>query len=103
MEDPIERELLELLRRLPAGRQEALLRHARLLATPAPAARPVPAGESVVGALRRLCASYPQLNRRRLLAAAADLLAAHSLHGRPAAEVIDELEALFHSHSLRRR
>ncbi len=52
-------------------------------------------GESVVGAIKRLSASYPMLDRSMLLTKTSSLMTAHIMHGRPAHDVIDELEALF--------
>lgn len=60
-----------------------------------PAPAPRPAGESVVAAMRRLSAGYPMLDKAVILHEAASLMAAHTLQGRPAVEVIDELEGLF--------
>ena len=54
-----------------------------------------PAAESVVKALKRLRASYPMLSPESLLQASSDLMAAHMIKGRPANEVIDELEKIF--------
>lgn len=56
---------------------------------------PRPPGESVVAAIRRLSASYPMLDRRRLLNITSSRMTQHILHGRPAPEVIDELEQVF--------
>lgn len=54
--------------------------------------------ETVVGALKRLRRSYPMLNHRHLLSAAAELMTRHVVHGHDAAGVISELEALFQRH-----
>ena len=51
--------------------------------------------ESVVAAIRRLSTSYPMLDRRRLLNVTSSRMTQHTLHGRPAPEVIDELEQVF--------
>jgi len=56
---------------------------------------PRPEEESVVGAIRRLARTYPMLNKDELLHASSSLMSSHILHGRPASEVIDELETLF--------
>lgn len=66
------------------------------LAEPDLIARPLV--ESVVGAIKRLSQSYPMLDRRRMLDETSILMAAHVLNGRPARDVIDELEALFARH-----
>jgi hypothetical protein len=60
-----------------------------------PQLAPRPAQESVVAAMRRLSESYPMLDKAVILHEAASLMAAHTLQGRPAVEVIDELEGLF--------
>ncbi len=57
-----------------------------------------PPVESVVGAIKRLSQSYPMLDRRRMLDETSILMAAHVLNGRPARDIIDELEALFARH-----
>ncbi len=54
-----------------------------------------PPQESVVGAIKRLSRSYFMLDRARMLNDTSSLMGAHVLQGRPAGEVIDELEALF--------
>jgi hypothetical protein len=54
-----------------------------------------PAEESVVAAIKRLRRTYPMLDGGSLLNETSALMAAHVLQGRPAAEVIDALEALF--------
>jgi hypothetical protein len=56
---------------------------------------PRPDEESVVGAIRRLANTYPMLNKDELLHASSSLMSGHIMHGRPASEVIDELETLF--------
>jgi hypothetical protein len=54
-----------------------------------------PTKESVVGAIKRLSHSYHMLDRGAMLHETSTLMAAQVLHGRPAPEVIDELEDLF--------
>lgn len=61
----------------------------------APLDLPRPAEESVVKAIRRLTDTYPMLDRKLLLHETAALMTQHVVHKRPAAAVIDELEALF--------
>jgi len=56
---------------------------------------PRPGEEKVVFAIRRLAQTYPMLNHDRLLRQSADLMSAHLVNGRPASDVIDELEGLF--------
>jgi hypothetical protein len=59
---------------------------------------PRPPTETLVGAIRRLSEIYFMLDRRDMLNDTAALMAAHVIHGRPNAEVIDELEEVFRSH-----
>ncbi len=110
--DAQQRRLLGLLARLDEAGRRSLMDYAEFLAsrgaqveTPAeepvpqqPLEIPRPAKESVVGAMKRLRQTYPMLNPDRLLDEAAGLMSAHMLGGRPAPEVIDELEALFERH-----
>ncbi len=70
-------------------------RHARPVADAEPLDIARPTSESVVAAIRRLSATYPMIEADELLHGAADLMAAHVTGGRPAAAVIDDLEALF--------
>jgi hypothetical protein len=56
---------------------------------------PRPPKESVVGAIKRLSSSYFMLDRGAMLNDTSSLMGAHVLQGRPASEVIDDLEALF--------
>ncbi len=62
---------------------------------PEPKQLPRPEGESVVAAIKRLSASYFMLDTTTLFNETSALMSAHLLQGRPAAEVIDELESLF--------
>ena len=104
---------MRLWKALGAEDRQALLRFAEFLAardrsaTPAPLREPNllprPAKESVVAAIQRLSAGYPMLERGHLLDETSRLMAAHVLHGRPAREVIDELEQLFARHYHRYR
>jgi hypothetical protein len=59
---------------------------------------PRPEEESVIAAMQRLAKTYPMLNKDKLLHEAAGLMSEHVMHGREAAEVIDDLEALFVRH-----
>jgi predicted transcriptional regulator len=54
-----------------------------------------PRGESVVKAIRRLSKSYYMLDKPIMLNETSTLMAQHVMQGRPAEEVIDELERLF--------
>ena len=64
---------------------------------------PRPKKESVVGAIKRLSHSYFMLDRSIMLNDTSSLMGAHVLQGRPASEVIDELEALFARHYVKYR
>lgn len=101
-----EARLLELFRRLPAAQAEQLIEFAEFLSMRhgvepvATAIEPIPrpAQESVVKAIKRLAATYPMLDRRKMLNATATLMAQHVMQGRAAVEVIDELEIVFRRH-----
>lgn len=54
-----------------------------------------PDSESVVVAVKRLSATYPMLNKDKLLNETASLVSQNMLQGRDAVEVIDELEVIF--------
>jgi hypothetical protein len=94
--------LLAVFEQLDAGRQDRLIGFAVSLVAGDEAAamrpEPRPAEESVVAAIKRLTRSYPAAGRRRLMGPVSALLAQHALQGRGAAEVIDELEAVFERH-----
>lgn len=86
---------------------EFLASRARPIQEPAAALEPKPIPrpeeESVVGAIRRLSASYFMLERQEMLSETASLMTAHVMQGRPAARVIDDLERLFKNHYERYR
>ena len=63
------------------------------LCEPAPLQRPP--RESVVGAIKRLSRTYYMLDRSSMLNETSSLMGSHVLKGRPASEVIDELESMF--------
>ena len=106
-----EQQLLERFRALGEQDRRTLLAFAEFLAhrgSEAPEARPAgpeqpreiprPEEESVVAAIRRLSESYFMLDRQPMLNETASLMAAHVIQGRPAKEVVDELESLFKEH-----
>ena len=118
-----ERRLADLFAALGETDRHALLAFAEFLATggarqPAPAEPAVPADpaavipapaepavplprpaqERVIAAIRRLGLSYPMLERGAMLHETAALMSQHVFQGRPAAAVIDDLEALFERH-----
>ncbi len=57
-----------------------------------------PAEESVIAAIKRLSASYPMLDKDKLLTETSSLVTQHIMQGRAANEVIDELEQIFECH-----
>jgi len=103
-----ERRLLRLYRALSPGQQESLFDYAEFLLARAqpelpevpsePLAISRPAQESVVKAIKRLRATYPMLDRAKILHETSALMTQHLVHGKPAPAVIDELETLFRHH-----
>ncbi|HRH79984.1 MAG TPA: hypothetical protein PLW81_02955 [Thiobacillaceae bacterium] len=104
-----ERRLLRLFRALPETRRAGLLDYAEFLLArdrgsadseniDTPLDIPRPARENVVKAIKRLTATYPMLDRGKLLHDTSALMTQHLVHGRSAGEVIDELEGVFRSH-----
>ena len=92
--------LLRLLERLGPEARRSLFDFAEFLASRVPAwsapqVAPRTPGETVIQAIRRLNRAYPALKRHRLMPQVERLLAQHMMDNRPAAEVIDELEACF--------
>lgn len=65
---------------------------------PAPEPIPRPREETVVKAVKRLMATYPMLDRAKLLHETAHYMNQHVMQGRAAAEVIEALEAVFARH-----
>lgn len=103
-----EKKLLRLYDGLSAEQQDTVLAFVEFLSArnPAPGVAvpqtpqsiPRPAEESVVKAIKRLRETYPMLNPDKLLHETSGLMMKHVMNGKPAAEVIDELEALFAGH-----
>ncbi len=116
MDDETEKHLTGIFRKLPAAQAGMLLEFAEFLLgrhgaagpeegrtsgaveIPAPVEIPRPAEETVVKAVKRLRATYPMLDARKLLNQTSDLMTQHLVQGREAIEVIEELEILFRSH-----
>jgi hypothetical protein len=104
---PDQRRLLKLFSGLGEQDRSALLAFAQFLdqrrseppeprkPLPEPDEIPRPAQESVVGAIKRLAKTYYMLDTQAIFNETASLMTAHIMQGRPAPEVIDELEALF--------
>jgi len=103
MPSKIEKRLREILGELPEAQGVALLEYAEFLAArhsgpkqiTTPLDIPRPEKESVVRAIKRLGATYPMLDRSKMLNETSVLMTQHVISGRDAAEVIDELEVLF--------
>jgi hypothetical protein len=103
-----ERDLLARYRALDIGQRRMVSEFAAFLATretvPAPEipAQPLnlprPADEKVMQAIKRLRATYPMLDQTALLNEVSQHVTEHLVKGRPANEVIDDLEALFKRH-----
>jgi hypothetical protein len=106
MADKQEKQLLQFFKGLDDSRRLALLEYAEFLyqrsekiqqplAEPDLIARPDQ--ETVVGAIKRLTASYAMLDKQYMLHELSSLMAQHMLQGRPASDVIDDIEAVFAS------
>lgn len=67
-------------------------------AMPEPNLSPRPEKESVVKAIKRLMSAYHMLDRNKLLHETSGFMTQHLIHGKPAPEVIDELEIMFARH-----
>lgn len=105
-----EKKLLGVLRSLPEAQQQSLLDYAEFLASRtsefAVETKPGlelllierPAQESVIKAVRRLMKTYPMLDSTKLLNETSGFVTQHVLHGKPAVEVIDEMEIFFSRH-----
>lgn len=105
-----EQRLNELLRLLKPDDQFALLRFAEFLAYSATQSESIktslplpedierPQEESVIMAIKRITATYPMINKDKLLHQTSELMAGHVMQGRSAPDVIDELEQLFAQH-----
>ena len=102
-----ERNLLKVYRALDETDRRALAAFAEFLAArsapqkqplPPPEAIERPERETVIAALKRLSATYPMLDRAKLLNETSVLVSQHVIHGRDATQVIDDLEAVFRRH-----
>lgn len=98
-----ERKLLKGFKRLSASERETVLAFVEFLgqreSPPQPLACPEPIPrpphESVVGAIKRLSATYSMVDKDTVFHEVSGLMAQHLVHGKPAPEAIDELEAVF--------
>ncbi|CAK0758460.1 Crp/Fnr family transcriptional regulator [Gammaproteobacteria bacterium] len=104
---PAKKKLLRFFDDLEGAQQEMLLAFAEFLYHRAekrhdlpkePLLIPRPPTESVIGAIKRLSASYPMLDQGRLFNDTSMLMTSHLMEGRPSVEVIEALEALFVRH-----
>mgnify|MGYP001828472141 CR=1 FL=1 len=91
---------------LDSQRRAALLEYAEFLygrseKTNEPLPEPVfiarPDDETVVAAIKRLSASYSMLDKQHMLHEISGLMAQHIMQGRPAKDVIDDIEQVFSS------
>lgn len=101
-----EKRLLQLFARLAQAERETVLAFAEFLCAriepddvsiPEPQRLPRPEQETVIGALKRLSASYPMLDKAKMLNETSGIVAQHVLQGRSAQDVIDNLEHVFQS------
>jgi hypothetical protein len=102
-----EKDLLKHFRALPPAQQETVIAFAEFLAgreaaSPReigePQAIPRPEEEKVVQAIKRLRLTYPMLDHSKMLHELSEHMTQHLMMGKPAAESIDEIEALFRNH-----
>lgn len=103
-----EKKLLNFFRKLSRQDEQTLLSFAEFLAARSQAGVDPdsltlnkierPAEESVIAAIKRLSASYPMLDKDKMLTETSSLMTQHVVQGRLAKEVIDELEQLFDRH-----
>ncbi len=102
-----EKQLLQFFAGLDDSRRLALLEYAEFLYQRSEKKSPVltepklvprPEQETVVGAIKRLTASYEMLDKQNMLHELSGLMAQHMLQGRPASDVIDDIEDVFASH-----
>lgn len=105
-----EKQLLRAFRELPEEQKKSLMDYAEFLASrttqvmgeqevstePLPLERPPK--ENVIKAVRRLMATYHMLDRSKLLNDTSSFVTQHVIHGKPAVEVIDEMEVFFARH-----
>jgi hypothetical protein len=102
--DKTAKRLTAIYNSLPEAERNTLLDFAEFLASRCEPDRPVstepkaiprPGEESVVAALKRLRETYHMLDHSKMLHEASSLMAQHMMQGRPAEEVIDDLEEMF--------
>jgi len=100
------KKLLEIFEYIPESDQTTLMEFAEFLKSKAPEPKfkpvitepvdiPRPDEENVVAAIKRLTATYPMIDRSSMFNTTSDLMMQHMMKGRPAVDVIDELENIF--------
>lgn len=98
------KKLVEIFEYLPEQEQKTLLEFAEFLKSRAPESErsyieplgiPRPESESVIAAIKRLAATYPMIDRASMFSETSDLMMQHTMSGRSAIEVIDEMEVVF--------
>jgi hypothetical protein len=77
------------------SRSETALNLPEKILNSSPNPTPRPEKESVIGAIKRLSAGYPMIDKSTLLDETSNLVNQHIIKGRKANEVIDDIEALF--------
>ncbi len=110
-----ERHFLRVMRQLGEAEQEQLLAFADFLDSrrktcqeaggvfQEPCLLPAKAGETVIGAIKRLRESYAMLDARTMLNDTSSLVSKHVMGGASAEMVIAELEVMFQRHYQRYR
>ena len=102
-----ERELIKLYKSLDEANKETFLAFGEFLKTRANPENPQtvvesllvdiprPETESVIKAIKRLSATYPMVDKETILHPISNLMTSHTIQGRKAPEVIDDLQDLF--------
>lgn len=96
--------IAEIFDQLPEADQLTLFDFAEFLKSRAPELEdqvteplgiPRPEEESVVAAIKRLKKNYPMVSQKTLLNETSECMMQHMMQGKAAADVIDDLEAIF--------
>ncbi len=105
---PLEQKALKLFRALGGAQQQTVTSFMEFLLSQGEGAAvnkplqpdliPRPDKESVVKAIKRLRAAYHMLDQNALFNETSQHMTSHLLQGKPAAQVIDALEAMFAQH-----
>ncbi|VAW61169.1 hypothetical protein MNBD_GAMMA08-3158 [hydrothermal vent metagenome] len=103
---PSPQSLASIFEDLPEQDQNTLFEFAEFLKSraPEPASKiteplgiPRPNDESVVAAIKRLKQNYPMVSQKEMLNETSEFMMQHMMQGKPATDVIDEMEILFES------